>query len=623
MSSAQTADLTGTAQPLVRPRRARLRLPRTPSGVAGAVIVALMVVLAIIGPPIWGETAERIDASAILQGASSAHPLGTDNLGRDLLARMLVAGRFSLTLALISSLIGASVGVVLGALPSVLPRRGARFVTGLVNALVAFPGLLLAMFTAVVTGLGAKGAVLGIGVASAPAFARLTQTLAASVAGADYVSAARMLGVPRRWVLTRHVLPNIAEPLILNLTQSLGFALLGLAGMSFLGLGVQPPDFDWGRLLFDGFSRIYVTPEVALGPALAVALAGIGFNLLGDALAKAAGRPAVRAEKPEAVGEEAASEPDPGAVLEVRELTVSFPGGVTPVRGLSLSVAPGEIVGIVGESGSGKSLTAAAIGGLVPHPGTVTHARLRLDGKDVAGMSGKELGTTLAMVFQDPMASLNPALKVGGQLAEVATVHLGAGRTEAHARAVDRLGHVHLPEPDKQARRHPHELSGGMRQRAVIAMGLMGEPKLIIADEPTTALDVTVQRQILRLLREVVDESGAAALFISHDIAVVGELCDRVVVMYAGRVVEELPVARLAVGAAHPYTRALIDSLPDMDTDRSRPLASIPGRQPAPSQVGTGCAFADRCELAAARCSAERPPLVVHGPAHQVACWEV
>jgi oligopeptide/dipeptide ABC transporter ATP-binding protein len=212
---------------------------------------------------------------------------------------------------------------------------------------------------------------------------------------------------------------------------------------------------------------------------------------------------------------------------------------------------------------------------------------------------------------------------VGGQLAEVAIVHQGAGRKEAARQAVDRLGHVHLPEPAKSAGQHPHELSGGMRQRAVIAMGLMGTPRLLIADEPTTALDVTVQRQILRLLRDVVDETGAAALFISHDIAVVGELCDRVVVMYAGRVVEELPVSRLVADAAHPYTRALIASLPDMDTDRDRPLASIPGRQPGPADVGAGCAFADRCALATARCSAERPLLIPYGEAGRVACWEV
>ncbi|GAA2210804.1 dipeptide/oligopeptide/nickel ABC transporter permease/ATP-binding protein [Nonomuraea monospora] len=601
------------------PWHARLRGP----GAAGAVIVTGMVALAVAAPLIWGGTAERIDAAAILQGTSPAHPLGTDNLGRDLLARVLVATRLSLLLALAATLIGAVAGVVLGALPSVLPRRAARLATDTVNALVAFPGLLLAMFTAVVTGLGARGAVLGIGAAIAPGFARLTQTLAARVAGADYVAAARMLGVSRRRILTRHVLPNIAEPLILNLAQAFGGALLGLAGMSFLGLGVQPPQYDWGRLLFDGFPRIYVTPEVALGPAAAIALAGIGFNLLGDALARAAARtPGTGRERAAPPVAREAGEPDPGAVLEVRDLTVTFPGGVTPVRELSLTIAPGEIVGLVGESGSGKSLTAAAIGGLVPYPGTVTYGALRLGGRDVDTLSDRELGTALAMVFQDPLAALNPALKVGGQLAEVAVVHEGAGRAEARRRAVDRLGHVHLPEPERVAARHPHELSGGMRQRAVIAMGLMGTPRLIVADEPTTALDVTVQRQILRLLREVVDETGAATLFISHDIAVVGELCDRVVVMYAGRVVEELPADRLA-DAAHPYTKALIASLPDLDTDRARPLAGIPGAQPAPAGVGLGCAFAPRCALATDRCETERPRLAARGGGRRVACWEV
>ncbi|MFF5213058.1 dipeptide/oligopeptide/nickel ABC transporter permease/ATP-binding protein [Streptosporangium sp. NPDC000396] len=601
---------------------------RTPAGPAGAAIVALMLVLAIAGPPIWGDRAELIDPAAALSGASAAHPLGTDNLGRDILARVLVATRMSLLLAMLATAIGAAIGAVLGTLPSVLPRRPGRLVTGTVNALVAFPGLLLAMFTAVVAGLGARGAVLGIGVAVAPGFARLTQTLAASVAASDYVAAARLLGVSRTRIVTRHVLPNIAEPLILNLTTMIGGSLLGLAGMSFLGLGVQSPGYDWGRLLFDGFARIYVNPVVALGPALMVVLAGVGFNLLGEALARTASRADVHREPPAVPPPPADEDGRQGdeAVLEVRNLTVTFPGGVTPVREVSLTVGPGEIVGVVGESGSGKSLTAYAVGGLVPYPGVVGGGPVLLCGQDVHALPEEQrrkvLGTRLAMVFQDPMASLNPALKVGGQLAEVATVHQRAGRADAWRRAVDRLGHVRITDPERRARQHPHEFSGGMRQRAVIAMGLMGAPRLIIADEPTTGLDVTVQQEILRLLREVTEESQAGTLFISHDIAVVGALCDRVVVMYAGRVVEELPADRLAA-AAHPYTRALVASVPDMATDRSLPLASIPGRQPGPAEVGEGCAFADRCPLATGRCTAERPPLEEHGKAHRVACWEV
>jgi oligopeptide/dipeptide ABC transporter ATP-binding protein len=406
----------------------------------------------------------------------------------------------------------------------------------------------------------------------------------------------------------------------------MGAALLGLSAMSFLGMGVQAPSYDWGQLLNEAFGHVYVTPSVVVAPASAVALAGLGFMLLGDTFAKAA------ATGSDPVGEpvdpavtRVQGVPERDTVLEVRDLTVSFPGGVTPVRQVSLTVHPGEIVGLVGESGSGKSMTAAAIGRIVPYPGLAGSARTLLCGVDLDGLTDAErrrmLGSSLAMVFQDPTSSLNPALRVGGQLAEVATLHDGATRTEARARAVERLERVRIKEPAQVVRQYPHELSGGMRQRAVIAMGLMGTPRLIIADEPTTALDVTVQREVVKVLREVVDDTQAGALFISHDIAVVSELCDRIAVMYAGRIVEELDADALHT-ARHPYTRALIGSLPDMDTDRSRPLTTIPGRQPSPADVGAGCAFADRCPLATIRCRATRPELAttVHG--HAVACWE-
>ncbi|MGW4201877.1 dipeptide/oligopeptide/nickel ABC transporter permease/ATP-binding protein [Streptomyces sp. NPDC004726] len=615
------------------------RLLRTPSGCAGLAIVTLMALLAVFAPMIWGDDATRFNPSAIGEGASAAHPLGTDALGRDLLARTLVATRFTLLLALLATAIGTGIGLVLGTLPSVLPRRAGQAVTSTVNALVAFPGLLLAMFTAVIAGLGARGAVLGIGVAIAPAFARLTNNLAASISTSDYVLAARMMGVPRHRVLLRHVVPNIGEPLVMALAQAISGALLGLAGLSFLGLGVQSPSYDWGKLLFDAFGHIYVTPVVAVGPAAAIILAGLGFALLGDAFSDAAARRSASADgKDKAVAkavapsssarEEGAGTEDgePDAVLDVRDLNVAFPGGARPVRNLSLTIRPGEIVGLLGESGSGKSLTASAIGGLVPYPGRVDARRLRLHGQDVDSLPENErrklLGTSLAMIFQDPMASLNPALRIGGQLAEVSVVHQGATRADAWQRAVDRLGHVKLPDPERTARMHPHQLSGGMRQRAVIAMGLMGAPRLIIADEPTTALDVTVQRQILKLLREVTGETGAGVLFITHDIALASELCDRVAVMYAGTIVEELETSRLADGAVHPYTRALLGSVPTMDTDRTVPLTGIPGTQPSPADTGQGCTFADRCASATDRCRTERPVLVEHGAAHRAACWE-
>jgi len=268
---------------------------------------------------------------------------------------------------------------------------------------------------------------------------------------------------------------------------------------------------------------------------------------------------------------------------------------------VSFTVAPGERVGLVGESGSGKSLTALAVAGLIEPPGVVT---------------GTIRSGEAAMVFQDPMTSLNPALRVGTQLAEVARVHGRLARRAAWERAVTRLDDVHIAAAAKVVRQYPHELSGGMRQRAMIAMGLMGSPRVIIADEPTTALDVTVQKQILDLLREVSDRTGAAILLISHDLAVVAQLCSRVLVMYAGIIVEDLTVERLLAGPAHPYTRALLASVPDMSADRSQPLATIPGRMPSPAEPVTGCPFAPRCPLADSRCRAELPPLE-----DGVRCW--
>jgi len=606
---------------------------RTPVGIAASIGLGTIIVLAIVAPLLWSDDAARLDILAASQGASRAHPFGTDALGRDILYRVLVATRLSVTLALLAAGLGALIGIPLGAVPSLVGGRIGRWVTGLINLSVAFPVLLVAIFVAAVVGVGARGAVAGIGIAVAPYFARLSQTLSASVAGSDYLAAAKMLGVRRVRLLRRHILPNIAEPLLITITIAAGDALLALAGLSFLGLGVQPPQYDWGRMLNEGLSRIYVTPIVALGPAIAISLGALSFVLFGEVLAKAAaggGRPrwsrAELAVVPPPPAERAA---DGGGaapeVLAVRGLTVSFPGGSVPVRSVDLEVAPGEIVGIVGESGSGKTLTAMAIADLLPAAAQMTAARYTLFGQDPRTLGDSQrrrlLGRSLAVVYQDPMSALNPALRVGRQLAEVSEVHDGLSRSSATKRAIDRLGSVRIANPAARVRQYPHEFSGGMRQRAVIAMGLMSDPKLIIADEPTTALDVTVQQQILQLLREVSTSGGSAAILISHDVAVVSQLCRRVLVMYAGRVVEELDVATLVAGPAHPYTAALVASVPSMESDRSRPLASIPGRAPSPYDASPGCPFASRCPRAGARCLEEMPPLELRSPTHRAACW--
>jgi len=612
---------------------------RTPTGAAAAVLLVLVALVAIVAPVALHGAASRVDVAAVNKGVSASHWLGTDGLGRDVLARTLVATRLSLELALLATAIGTVTGVALGALPTVLGRNAGRLVSGLINLLVAFPGLLLAIFLVVIFGVGERGAVLAIGLASAPSFARFTEPLAASVAHSDYVAAARLLGVRRHRITTRHVLPNVAEPLLILATIAVGSALLAFAGLSFLGFGVQPPAYDWGQMLNSGLPDIYINPAAALAPGIAVVIAGVAFNFFGEAAASVAGVrveqkwivPHRRADLTARDGQPAGT-PDVGAagapVLRVDGLTVAFPspaGPVTPVTDVSFDLDAGQITGLVGESGSGKSLTAAGIGGLVPHPGTAWARRLELAGIELQQLPEARrkavLGTGLATVFQDPMSALNPALRVGGQLAEVGEVHYGMTRRAALKRAVERLHAVRISAPERRARQYPQEFSGGMRQRAVIGMGLMGEPALILADEPTTGLDVAVQRQVLDLLRQACTDRRAAVLLISHDISVVATLARRVLVMYGGRIVEDLPARSLLAGAAHPYTRALVASVPDMAADRGQPLATIPGRPPDPAAPPSGCAFHPRCPLADARCGTERPSLEPSPSGGRVACW--
>ncbi|MFF3786145.1 dipeptide/oligopeptide/nickel ABC transporter permease/ATP-binding protein [Streptomyces sp. NPDC001933] len=592
---------------------------------ATAVMLASLVALALVGPPVWGAAADHPDPSAVLQGPSAEHPIGTDSLGRDLLARILTATRSSLLLALAAVLLGAAAGVPLGACTAVLGRRGRRLTAGLINLLLAFPALLVAMFLAVVFGAGAAGAVLALAAAGVPGFARLAQTLAAGVAGTDHLAAARVLGLRRHRLLWRHVLPNIAEPLLLSTTTAAGTALVALSGLSFLGLGVQPPGYDWGQLLGQGLDRIYAEPLPALGPGLAVLYAALTFQLLGEVLAGNAARrgPAPRTPAPTPAPSGPAED---GLVLQVEDLSVELTtpdGTIRPVRGVWLSLRPGEAVGLVGESGSGKSLTALAIADLLPYGARVSRRTLRLLGADLAALTPKErdrhLATGLSVIFQNPASALNPSLRIGAQLTEAVRAHRGASRAQAAAEAADALRRVALPPAVLRSR--SHQLSGGQRQRVMIASGLMVRPGLVIADEPTTALDVTVQRQITRLLTDLRRDTSAAILFISHDVALVGEFCERVLVMYAGTIVETLPADRLADGARHPYTRALVASVPDLTADRGRPLPTVEGAPPDPLAPSPGCPFEPRCSRRRDHCAEQAPALEDLGAGHRVACW--
>ncbi len=319
-------------------------------------------------------------------------------------------------------------------------------------------------------------------------------------------------------------------------------------------------------------------------------------------------------------------------LLRVDDLKTHFhtrDGIVRAVDGVSFEVMAGETLAIVGESGCGKSVTSLSILRLLPMPpARIVSGRIEFDGRNLLDLSEPEMrkvrGNAISMIFQEPMTSLNPVLTIGRQIAEALVLHRGMSERDATARAVEMLRKVHIPEAERRITQYPHELSGGMRQRVMIAMALACGPRLLIADEPTTALDVTIQAQILELMRELHRETGAAIILITHDLGVVAEMAQRVVVMYAGRKVEEAPIEALFAQPRHPYTRGLLGSMPhlgDSVNETGKRLVEIPGMVPSLKDVAPGCLFAPRCQNAIDRCTREAPPLEQHAADHWTACW--
>ena len=314
-------------------------------------------------------------------------------------------------------------------------------------------------------------------------------------------------------------------------------------------------------------------------------------------------------------------------LLEVSHLRVEFPtrhGRLLALDDISLAIGPGEILGVVGESGAGKSLTGAAIIGLLDPPGRIAAGEIRLAGRRIDNLPYQQMrrvrGREIGAIFQDPLTSLNPLYTVGRQLVETITTHLDLTTTQARSRAIELLASTGIPAPEARVDHYPHQFSGGMRQRVVIALALAANPKLIVADEPTTALDVSIQAQIIALLKRVCREQGAAVMLVTHDMGVIAETCDRVAVMYAGRIAEIGPVADVIHRPAHPYTVGLMGAIPAMDEDRER-LLQIDGAMPRLTAIPAGCAFNPRCPHADDHCRTQRPELAAAG-ATQAACWK-
>jgi peptide/nickel transport system permease protein len=460
-----------------------------------------------------------------------------------------------------------------------------------------------------------------LGALSVPTIFRVTRGAAAAVRGETFIAASRVVGIGRIAIMARHVLPNVWGPIIVN-TAVLAAVTLGIqGGLNYLSLGVNPPAPSWGGMVAEAQSSLLQQPWLMVPSGTTIALVIVAFLLIADSLrdatdsradapSAAPGHAVVVEDRRTAAG--AASHVAPaGALLAVDHLSVAF-DGARVVQDVRFAVGAGETVGIVGESGSGKTVTASAILDSLDSNATVTGS-VWFEGVDLLHAPAKvrraTRGSGIAYISQDPMVALDPSFTVASQLGELVGRHHGLRGAARQTRVIELLGQVGLPDPTGTARRYPHQLSGGMAQRVSIACALAGDPKVLVADEPTTALDVTIQGEILDLLRRLRDETGMAIVIITHDLGVIADIADRVVVMYAGEVVEQADVDALFSRPAHPYTRALLAANP-IASERGKPLVAIAGTVPRPGSWPTGCHFADRCPFAVEACRSAPVPLV-------------
>lgn len=585
---------------------------------AGAVVMAIVVILALITPvlpladPDVTNTGDRF-----IRPFSEGHLLGTDHLGRDLLSRLMWGTRLSLAVGFAAALIAAAIGSAIGIIAGYFGGRTDNVIMRGVDMLMAFPYILLALAIVAALGPGLFNALIAVAAVNIPFFARNIRGITVGIAHKEFVDAARLSGMGHTRIILSEVLPNVVPVIVVAMSTTIGWMILETAGLSFLGLGSQPPQADLGSMLGEARSALITNPHTSIVPGAMILVIVMAINLLGDGVRDALDprlkSGALSRPKPATlVDEKRKTTPcgDPEALLSISNLKTEFrikDKVYKAVGGVDLSVRPGECLGIIGESGSGKSVTALSVMGLVASPpGIITAGSVTFKGEELVGAAYKTLreyrGDRVAYIFQDPLATLHPLFRVGDQLAEAITSHHAISKKEAHQRAIELLSAVRIPNAQSRAQSFPHELSGGMRQRVGIAMALANDPDVIIADEPTTALDVTVQAQILSLLNDLRRERGLAIIFITHDFGVVAQLCDRVAVMYAGRIVEEGGSADILGNPLHPYTSRLMACVPELGAGK-RQLEAIPGLPPVVDKLPSGCAFADRCASRQPQCT--------------------
>jgi len=549
---------------------------------AGLVLIGLIALLILLVPilplPDPDATAPAERLKPVL---TAGHLLGTDQLGRDILSRLLWGARLSVTVGFTATLIAALIGSVIGIVAGYVGGRTDNAIMRGIDMLMAFPYILLALAIVAALGPGLMNALYAIAIVNIPFFARNVRGVTLGYAHREFVDAARLSGKGHLSVMFTEVLPNVAPVIVITMSTTAGWMILETAGLSFLGLGAQPPQADLGSMLGEGRAQLFTAPHVSIVPGVMIFLIVISLNVLGDGIrdvldprlrsgALARPGPVTEIATDRSVPENSAQD----AALSIEGLETGFRSGddiIPAVRGVSLHVKRGECLGLIGESGSGKSVTALSVMGLVASPpGIIQSGAIYVGNEDVLAMPQTRLislrGSRVAYVFQDPLTTLHPMYPVGRQVEEAIAAHQSLGARERRERAIALLEKVGIPEARERAKHYPHQLSGGQRQRIGIAMALANDPDVIIADEPTTALDVTVQARILELLRDLQRERGMALLFITHDFGVVSDICDRVAVMKDGQIVETGETRAVLANPQHDYTKRLIACVPELGT---------------------------------------------------------
>jgi peptide/nickel transport system permease protein len=540
----------------------------------------------------------------------------------------------------VSYLLGVPIGLFVG----YVGGRADALADFVVNVLFAIPALVVVLAVAVVTDNNLPVMTVVFGVIISGGIFRLVRASTQASRDLLYVDAARVSGVSRRTILLRHILPNVLGPLIVQGFLLYSGAFLFLTSLSFLGLGFDPQQPSWGQLVFDASAHLDDDPWMMVPVGVVLIATVAALNYLGNALLATLPtsrrarllaplrRPVLPPEAaagtaPEGRRTPAAAEPaDTDVPLVVEDLVVSFrtpEGGWQPVvDGVSFAVHRGETLCLVGESGCGKTMTAMATLGLLPEGGAAAGS-VRLAGRELLTLSEKEMaqvrGSQIALVSQEPMVALDPCFSVRSQLGDVVKLHRGGSRAEVRQRVYELLRLVGIPNAESVATSYPHQLSGGMAQRVCIALALAGEPSVLVADEPTTALDPTIQAEILDLLRSLQETLGLALVLVTHDLGVVADIGDVAAVMYAGQVVELARVEELLVAPRHPYSQGLLDAMPE-DAMRGEPLPTVPGMVPLPKDWPASCRFAARCPLAVDSCRQGPVPLLVVGDDRSSRC---